>query len=158
MALDGFVRCTCIRDGRAKPHPFPDKLTFDELGEPVLTAEASDEEWDAHDLWLGESCEHCGLLVSLPLGNITRIAHLREFLRRLEGNPGPRFTVLLTKVIYNGTHSGDSLPRELVPELLKEVEIVLHSSDILADSEKDFFGNMKELCQASIATGNPILF
>ena len=30
MALDAFVRCTCIREGKAKPHPFPDRLTFDE--------------------------------------------------------------------------------------------------------------------------------
>jgi len=41
---------------------------------------------------------------------------------------------------------------------LKEVETVLHSSDILADSEKEFFNNMKQLCEASIATGNPIMF
>jgi hypothetical protein len=45
-----------------------------------------------------------------------------------------------------------------VPELMKEVDIVLHSSDILAESEQEFFGNMKLLCQASIETGNPILF
>jgi hypothetical protein len=158
VALDGHVRCNCVREGVAKAHPFPGKLTFDHGGEPVLNEDASDEEWDAHDLWLGESCEHGGFLLSLPLGNITRIAHLREFLRGLEGNPGPRFPLLLKKVIYDGTHSGDSFPRELVQELLKEVETVLHSSDILSDSEKEFFVNMKELCQASIETGNAILF
>jgi hypothetical protein len=38
------------------------------------------------------------------------------------------------------------------------VDIVLHSSDILSDSEKEFFVNMQELCQASIETGNAILF
>jgi hypothetical protein len=41
---------------------------------------------------------------------------------------------------------------------LKEVDTVLHSSDILAESEKEFFTNMKLLCEASIATGNPIMF
>lgn len=50
------------------------------------------------------------------------------------------------------------MPNELVPKLLKEVDIVLHSSDILSDSEKEFFGNRKQLCQASLETGNPILF
>src|SRR5437016_49820 len=107
---------------------------------------------------VGESCEHGGFLLSLPLGNITRIGHLRTFLRSLEGNPGPRFPLLLKKVIYDGTHSGDSIATGLVPKLMKEVDIVLHSSDILAESEKEFFGNMKLLCQASIETGNPILF
>jgi hypothetical protein len=158
MALDGHVRCNCILEGRAKPHPFPDKLSFDETGEPVLSDDALDDELEAHDVWFGESCEHGGFLVSLPLGNITRIGHLRAFLRSLQGNPGPRFPLLLKKVIYDGTHSGDSIPRDLVPELMKEVDTVLHSSDILADSEKEFFGNMKLLCEASIETGNPILF
>ena len=55
MSLDAFVRCTCIREGKAKPHPFPDRLTFDESGEPTLTGDPSEEEWEAHDQWVGES-------------------------------------------------------------------------------------------------------
>jgi hypothetical protein len=156
--LDAYVRCTCIREGRAKPHPFPDKLTFDESGTPSLTGDPSEEEWDTHDSWLGESCEHGGFLLSLPLGNISRISHLRTFLRGLQGKPNPRFPILLERVIYNGTHTGDWIPREESPALLKEVETVLHSRDILADSEKEFFDNLKQLCEASIQTGNPILF
>ncbi|MGB6814370.1 MAG: hypothetical protein WBE23_15815 [Candidatus Sulfotelmatobacter sp.] len=54
MALDAFVRCTCIRDGKAKPHPFPDRLTFDERNEPMLTGDPTDDEWEAHDQWLAE--------------------------------------------------------------------------------------------------------
>jgi hypothetical protein len=34
MALTAFVCCTCIRGGKGKPHPFPDRLTFGECGEP----------------------------------------------------------------------------------------------------------------------------
>ena len=156
--LDAYVRCTCIKDGRAKPHPFPERLTFDEAGSPSLTGDPSEDEWDAHDNWFAESCEHAGYLLSLPLGNISRISHLRTFLRGLQGKPGPRFPILLEKVIYNGTHTGDWLPREESPALLKEVETVLHSRDILASSEKEFFENLKQLCEASIETGNPILF
>jgi len=62
------------------------------------------------------------------------------------------------KVLYNGTHTGDWVPIKDSPKLLKEVNTVLHSSDILADSEKEFFNNMKLLCEASIQTGNPIMF
>jgi hypothetical protein len=158
MALDGHVRCTCIRDGRAKPHPFPDRLTFDETGEPVLAGDPSDDELEAHDRWCVESCEHGGYLLSLFLGNITRIGHLRSFLRGLEGKPKPRFPILLNKVIYDGTHSGDWIASEQAAELLKEVETVLHSRDILASSEVEFVENMKRLCEASIDTGNPIMF
>jgi len=41
---------------------------------------------------------------------------------------------------------------------LQEVDLVLASSDILTDGEKEFFQSMKRLCEASIATGNPIGF
>ena len=44
MSLDGFVRCTCIRDGKAKPHPFPDRLIVDKSGEPTLTGDPSEQE------------------------------------------------------------------------------------------------------------------
>jgi hypothetical protein len=158
MGLDAHVRCTCIRDGRAKPHPFPDKLTLDETAEPDLTGDPSPDEWTAHERWFAESCEHSGYLLTEHLGNISRTAHVREFLRSLQGDPGPRFPILLTKVVYDGTHSGDWISSEQAAELLQEVNTVLHSSDILAESEKEFFGNMKRLCEASIETGNPIVF
>jgi hypothetical protein len=158
VSLDGFVRCTCIRDGKAKPHPFADRLTFDESGEPSLTGDPSEEEWDAHDQWLADSCEHQGYLLSLFLGNITRVKNLRGFLRGLQGSPGPKFPMLLEKVLYDGTHTGDWISSEESGKLLKEVETVLHSSDILADSEKEFFDNMKQLCEASVATKNPLMF
>jgi len=158
MGLDAYVRCTCIRDGRAKPHPFPDRLVFDEKAEPVLTGDPSTDEWTAHDRWFPESCEHGGYLVSERLGNISLAAHMREFLHGLEGDPGPRFPILLQKVVYDGTHCGDWISSEQAVKLLKEVDIVLHSSDILANSEKEFFSSMKRLCEASVATGNPIVF
>jgi hypothetical protein len=158
MALDAFVRCTCIRDKKAKPHPLPERLTFDESGEPTLSGDPTEEEWEAHDQWLSESCEHEGCLLSLFLGNITRVGNLRGFLRGLQGNPGPKFPILLEDVLYDGTHTGDWIVSKEAAKLLKEVETVLHSSDILADSEKEFFNNMKLLCEASVATGNPIMF
>ncbi|HTC49075.1 MAG TPA: hypothetical protein VK722_17255 [Candidatus Aquilonibacter sp.] len=158
MALDGFVRCACIREGKARPHPFPDRLIFDESGEPALSGDPSEEEWEAHDQWLSKSCEHEGFLVAVFLGNITRVQNLRSFLKALQGKPEPRFPMLLEEVLYDGTHSGDCILSKYAPKLLKEVDTVLHSSDILADSEKEFFNNMKQLCEASIATGNAILF
>lgn len=158
MALDGFVRCTCIRDGKAKPHPFPNKLSLDEASEPVLTGDSSDDEWEAHDLWLEDYCEHGGFLISEFLGNITRVKNIRGFLGGLQGKPGPRFPILLEEVLYNGTHSGDWVPKEHTKELSKEVETVLRSIDILTESEKEFFTAMQRLCAASLETGNPILF
>jgi hypothetical protein len=159
MSLDAYVRCTCIRDGKAKiPHPFPDRLTWDSSSAPSLSGEPNEDEWEAHDLWVQESCEHEGFLVSEFLGNINRIQNVRDFVRGLQGSPGPRFPILLKKVVYDGTHTGDWLPVKQTPSLLKEVTLVLQSSDILTQGEREFFESMKRLCEASIATGNPIMF
>jgi len=159
MSLDGYVRCTCIRDGKAKkPHPFPANFMWDESGAPSLKGDPTDEEWEAHDQWVQEACEHQGLLVSEFLGNITRVKNVRDFLKGLQGEPGPKFPVLLKKVVYDGTHTGDWLPIKHSPALLKEVDLVLGSKDILTPGEREFFESMKRLCDASIATGNPIGF
>jgi hypothetical protein len=160
MSLDAFVRCTCIRDGKVKkPHPFPGRLTLDDdSGSPSLTGDPTEEEWEAHDRWVQDSCEHEGFLVSEFLGNITRAQHVREFLRGLQGDPGPKFPILLKKVVYDGTHTGDWIPVKQTPALLREVTTVLASSDILTQGEKEFFEAMKRLCDASIETENPITF
>src|SRR3954469_2757220 len=159
MSLDAFVRCNCIRDGKVKkPHPFPGRLTWDDSGAPSLTGDPTEEEWEAHDQWMQDSCEHEGVLVSEALGNITRIQNVRGFLRGLQGDPGPKFPILLKKVVYDGTHTGDWIPVKQSPALLREVKLVLQSSDILTPGEKEFFESMKRLCEASIETENPITF
>jgi len=78
MGLDAHVACTCIRDGIATPHPFPDLLEIDEYGEAVLKSGASDEQWIAPDRWVVHSCEHGGFLASERLGNVATIAHVRS--------------------------------------------------------------------------------
>lgn len=159
MSLDGYVRCDCIREGRVKkPHPFPDRFRWDESSAPSLGGDPTEEEWEAHEQWVQQSCEHEGFLASEFLGNITRAKKVREFLRGLQGDPGPKFPTLLKKVVYDGTHTGDWIPAKQTPALLKEVDLVLASRDILTPGEKEFFEAMKRLCEASLATGNPIVF
>jgi len=131
---------------------------WDESNAPSLSGDPTEKEWELHDRWVQESCEHEGFLVSEFLGNITRAQHLRDFLRGLQGKPGPRFPVLLKKVVYDGTHTGDWIPVNETPALLAEVETVLASKDILTPGETEFFDSMKRLCEASVATGNPIVF
>ena len=131
---------------------------WDETGSPSLSGDPDEDDWEAHDRWLGESCEHNGFLVGESLGNITLAKHLRDFLRGLQGEAAPRFPILLKKVVYDGTHTGDWIGSKDAAWLLQEVDTVLHSSDILSESEKGFFASMKRLCEASIATGNPIVF
>jgi hypothetical protein len=158
MSLDAHVRCTCVKEGRAKPYPVPARLTIDETGAPSLKGRFSENEYEELDRWVQKSCEHGGFLVSETLGNIVLAKNVREFLNALQGDPGPHFPILLDKVVYDGTHTGDWIPARESPKLLKEVELVLQSSDILSPAEKHFFEAMKRLCEASIASGNPIVF
>jgi len=158
MSLDGYVRCNCIREGKAKPHPLPDRLTWDESSAPSLAGDPSEEEWEAHEEWVQNSCEHQGFLASEFLGNITRVRNVRDFLKGLQGNPGPKFPILLKRVVYDGTHTGDWVPAKQTLSLMKEVDMMLASRDILTPGEKEFFESMKRLCEASITTGNPIGF
>ena len=158
MGLDAHVRCSCIRDGRARADPFPERLLFDEAAGPYLGGDPSLEDSITHDRWFDDSCEHHGYVISERLGNISMIAHIREFLVGLQGRPRPRFPILLQQVVYDGTHSGDYISHEQAPTLLKEVEVVLQSADILDANEKEFFTSLKRLCLASIETQNPIVF
>jgi hypothetical protein len=158
MSLDAFVRCAGIREAKAKPHPLPVRLSFDESGEPTLTGDPTEEEWKAHGQWIAESCEQEGYRLSMFLGNITRVGNLRSLLRGLQGSPGPKFPVLLGKVLYGGARTGDWISSQDAARLLNEVDIVLHSSDILTDSEKECFTHRKLLFEASVATRSPIMF
>ena len=81
---------------------------------------------------------------------------LDEFVRCT--TPGPRFSILLEKVLYDGTHTGEWISSKTAEKILKDVDTVAHSGDILADSEKEFFNNLKLLCEALVATGNPVAF
>ena len=155
MGLDAFVCCNCIKEGKAPPHPFPELLVFDQTGEPTLKSdrEISLERWLTHDEWYRSSCPHSGYLIEKRLGNIARVAYVRGF---LQDNSPNDFPVLLEHVVYNGTHSGDWIAARNVPQLMNETRKLqgLTSDAFIVE----FTNDMMELAQASIATGNPIVF
>jgi hypothetical protein len=155
MGLDASVRCNCIKEGKARPHPFPELLAFDETGEPTLKGdrETNLKLWLKHDKWYRDSCPHAGYLVEKRLGNMASVAYVRGF---LEDHSPNSFPLLLERVVYSGTHSGDWVAASDVPQLLTETRR-LHglTSDPLI---LQFTNDVSELAEASIATGNPIVF
>jgi hypothetical protein len=155
MGLYAWVRCNCIKEGNAPPHPFPELLAFDETGEPILKGDGEIDLklWRKHDKWYRDSCPHSGYLIEKRLGNITAIACVRGF---LENNPSHGFQLLLERVAYSGSHSGDWVAVSDVPQLLTETRRLQGLTDdpiIL-----QFANDVVELAEASIATGNPIVF
>lgn len=155
MGLDASVRCNCIKDGNAQAHPFPQLLAFDATGEPILKSDdvIDSKLWLKHDKWYHDSCPHSGRLVEKRLGNATSVAYVREF---IEKNHAHSFPMLLERVVYSGTHSGDSVAAGEVPQLLAETRKLqgLTSDPVMAQLTNDLI----ELAEASLATGNPIIF
>jgi len=83
----------------------------------------------------------------------TSLAHVREFLERNSPNSFPLF---LGRVVYDGTHTGDSITAGDVPQLLVETQRLQGmTSDLLI---LQFTSDITELAEASISTGNPIVF
>jgi len=130
-------------------------MVFEETGEPTLKSEAeiSLEQWLEHDRWHDKSCSHAGYLIHKRLGNMALVAHVRGF---LESNSPARFPILRTRVVYSGIHAGDWIAAQDAPQLLDEVRKVQGGTkDPLVTQ---FMNDLIELADASIATGNPIVF
>ena len=155
MGLDASVRCNCIKEGNAPPHPFPELLAFDETGEPILKGDGDIDLklWQKHDKWYRDSCPHSGCLVEKRLGNIPAVAYVRGY---LENNSPHSFPLLLERVVHSGTHSGDWVAASEVPQLLTETRRLqgLTNDPLILE----FTNDVVELAEASIATGNPIVF
>jgi len=159
MGLDAYVRCNCFKQGRTRPFPFPARLKFDELGEPDLDnsdGKLTVEELVEFDRWNYDwGCEHHGFLVQTRIGNLAFVNHVRVLIEKKRDSRNP-FPVLLSKVVYNGMHCGDYIKPEEVVSLSQEVK----NLESLANdpSMKKFIEKMHSLCEASIASGNPIVF
>ena len=155
MGLGAFVCCNCIKEGKAPPHPFPELLAFDKTGEPILKS-AGDinlKLWLQHDKWHRDSCPHSGYLVDKRLGNITAVAYVRGF---LEDNSPNNFPLMLERVVYSGTHCGDWVAVSDASQLLTEARRLQDMTS--APVIRQFTNDVIELAEASIATGNPIVF
>ncbi|HEY1800307.1 MAG TPA: hypothetical protein VGG46_05165 [Terriglobales bacterium] len=92
--------------------------------------------------------------ISRRLGNIAAIAELREELAGVLDNN----SVVMSKVIYSGSHAGDFLPLALLASLESELSAIneyqKHGSELITE----FVANMRELIAAARREGNPIVF
>jgi hypothetical protein len=155
MGVNAWVHCNCVKEGKAPAHPFPELLVFNETGEASLAnwREVPLKQWLKHDAWYRNSCPHSGVLIEKRIGNIALVAHIRGF---LETNSPSDFPLLLERVVYDGTHTGDSIATRDAAELLREARTLQSIADDTLVLE--FAKDMTELADASLATANPIVF
>jgi hypothetical protein len=119
MGLDATVYCDCFEKGHLKEFPLCSNASVSADG----SLECASEDLDvllAFDQWLrDDACSHPeGILLHHRIGNLTDVGWLREELAR----EGDRFPVLLRKVLYSGTHTGDHLSSEDIVAMQGELE------------------------------------
>ncbi len=98
-----------------------------------------------------------GELVSHRLGNVARIGLIRSLL----AESAQDFRLLLTKVVYDGTHAGDWLAVSDVEQLGTEIHRLstFHAPDEAGEAiVRQFERQMAELVAAATRTQKPIAF
>jgi hypothetical protein len=85
------------------------------------------------------------------LGNVGTVAHIRG--RVAEALPTK--SIICSRVIHTGTHSGDELELALVPRMLSELCLLDGDTD---PDMQTFVASMRALGEAALAQANPICF
>jgi hypothetical protein len=161
MGLDAFVFCDCHEKGRLRtPPPAGVSLKLEADGSLGRVSDdgtiESDLSWD--DWRERRACEHAGgILLHHRLGNISLIGLLRSELQR---EPS-RFPILLTQVVYNGSHGGDYIAVETIPALQRELELLgefRSSTREAAGFMAQFHAQMSELAATARTITKPIAF
>jgi len=161
MGLDAFVFCDCYEKGRLREPP-PGNVSIRVAEDGSLAREIdrvslkNDLAWD----WWQEclACVHVGgVLVHHRLGNISLIGSLRTELQR----EASRFPILLSKVVYSGSHGGDFVSIDLIPTLRNELETLRDFQCKTRESDGFMFrfrDQMLQLVAASLSVDKPIVF
>ena len=102
---------------------------------------------------LSRKYHHKREAVAQRLGNVAQISALREEAARLFGPE----SMLLGKVLYSGTHSGDAIPLESVPLLSTELESITDANE-QSPEMRHFIRSLQELIRAANDEKNPIVF
>jgi hypothetical protein len=91
--------------------------------------------------------------VSIRLGNISRIAWLRE---KIRAKWGDGCKTVQGTILYSGCHSGGTIEGDQLAELKREIEQI-EMKDI-AEDLISFFESVRQLISASEIEKNPIVF
>lgn len=159
MGLDARVYCNCFETGKLKEIPsYIDEVFVESYG--CLNTKRKDLEFlFEFDQWTyNRACGHeNGVLIHHRIGNITRVANLRENL----SDQAEKFPIILKNILYSGTHCGDFLSLDEVKSLEKEIEYLkdLVFSDETDRDRVDYFRQqLEELTKSALEMGKPISF
>ena len=157
MGVHASVYCNCYETGRLRIQPpRPDLIYVEDNG--CLSTRGL-EDFKRFYAWLeGQPCDHeMGVAVFHPIGNIARVSFLREQLQKERDS----FPLILSKVLYDGTHGGDFIPVEVVEDMRTEIA-KLHHVHLVDPVEEGMFrlfeDQITELVRCSLEMRKPISF
>jgi len=160
MGVSACVYCNCLEKGLLASQPKSEWNVFVD-SDGSRSTEGLDLEAELEfDQWNESACEHeSGIYLRRPIGNVSLVGMLRE---QLSANgTGKTFPILVGHVLYNGTHGGDSVPMELMPQLREEVSqlFVVHCDEPSTEAFlRGFEQTMQALCADAEALDRPICF
>jgi hypothetical protein len=159
MGLDAFVFCDCFEQGNLKKQPKAEwKVYVSESGGRECNSDLISNQED-FDKWNNsEACEHEeGMATFQSLGNASRVNLIKSIL--MESNK--KLPILMEQVLYSGTHCGDWIDYESVPNLLHEIDMI---RDCYIKNNEDkkiilgFEAQMRDLIECSLKLRKPIVF
>jgi hypothetical protein len=159
MGLDACVYCDCFEKGRlCQPPPTGCRLAVAEDGSLFCGSDHVEVQL-AFDQWqLRRACPHeAGVLLRRRLGNTALVGELRAELQQ----HAERFPLLLSKVLYSGTHCGDFISLAEVERLRPELEVLAGLPCAVperAGFAREFAAQMRDLVSCALAVGKPIAF
>lgn len=163
MSLNAVVYCDCVEKGRVMvPHPLPDLLFINETGAPDISS-TDPREIEAHDRWESlQPCQHEHFwLAERWLGNTSLIGSIRALIKQFSSDPAREYPALWSKVIYDGSHSGDFLTGDDVRQLSDEVDRLSRVRNLpITDTTPlmEFLRKLEDLIQVSLSVNKPISF
>lgn len=159
MGLDALVFCNCFERGKLlEPPPHPKLVFVSENG--GLDCKSKDPRiLETFDNWLAtRACKHEeGVVAGCFIGNSTYVDNLGNALRPYSD----KFPILLGKVLYSGTHTGDFIAADQVKLLRRELSFlrsVRCQDPTLKGSLRILSKKLEELAHAAIRLKKPIAF
>ncbi|MFM9427718.1 hypothetical protein RCH10_004179 [Variovorax sp. GrIS 2.14] len=160
MGVSACVYCNCLEKGLLTSQPKAEWNVYVD-SDGSRSTQAIDLEAELEfDRWNESACGHeFGVYARASIGNVSLAGMLRKMLSAKE--IGKIYPVLLGHVLYNGTHGGDSVPMELMPQLQAEV---FQLAGVRCDEQsveaflRGFEQTMQALCVDAKALGRPICF
>ena len=123
-----------------------------------ITVDQTTGEIDFEDAGLFKAWRDKVRAVEKRIGNITLVHQLRTELQKVLGDSASE-TILLSRVLYDGTHGGDMISLGRLLQLKDEIVLTrgIAGQDISPELSR-FLTDMEELILASERHKNPIVF